>query len=245
MFYEEKIEPKDLIDAGLTRNQAKVYIKLINQPEQTGGQIAKATSLDRSFVYAILASLSQKGLVSHITHEKARLFFPSDPKNFLQDSKERDDRINKLVKELKQIQAKTKSERTVRVYNGKAGLKIYMRDLLDKNSFSSLGGGGLYNIFDALKIEFPSYMREFKKKKMSGRIITSPENVKNVKKAYSHVDVKTKTMKGLNQSVCFTLFDGKLAIYSLEEVPYVIIVQDKNITHTLMDYFNMLWSTLK
>lgn len=80
---------------------------------------------------------------------------------------------------------------------------------------------------------------------MSGRIITSPENVKNVKKAYFHVDVKTKTMKGLNESVCFTLFDGKLAIYSLEEVPYVIMVQDKNITHTLMDYFNMLWSTLK
>lgn len=239
------MEPKDLIDAGLTRNQAKVYLKLIKQPAQTGGQIAKGVSMDRSFVYNVLASLADKGLVSHILEENVKIFYATDPESLLKESEERKERIMSIVEELKKIKGTTKPDRNVLVYNGKAGLKVYMRDLLNCPSFCSLGGGGLYNIFDLLKTEFPHYLKLFDEKNTKGKIITSPDNEANMKKTYDNLNIKIKTMNGLNKSVCFTLFCDKLAIYSLEHKPYVIIIEDGSIAATLMEYFNLVWKTLK
>jgi len=239
------MEPKDLIYAGLTRNQAKVYLKIIKEPAMSGGQIAKGMSMDRSFVYSVLASLSNKGLINHIFQDNVKLFYPTDPESLLKDSEEKKERIMDIVEELKKIKGTAKPERVVLVYNGKAGLKVYMRDLLKCKTFSSLSGGGLYNIFDLLKNEFPHYLKVFDEKKIKGKIITSPENLANMKKTYNHLNIRIKTMEGLNNSVCFTLFGDKLAIYSLEDRPYVIIIEDKSVADTLTAYFNNVWETLK
>jgi len=239
------MDPKDLIEAGLTKNQAKVYLKLIKEPAQTGGQIAKGMSMDRSFVYNVLASLTNKGLISHIFQENVKIFYPTDPESLLKDSEEKQERMLSLVGELKKIKGTAKAERIVLVYNGKAGLKVFMHDLLECSSFCSLGGGGLYNIFDILKTEFPHYLKIFEEKKTKGKIITSPENKENMKKTYKNLNIKIKTMAGLNNSVCFTLFNDKLAIYSLEEKPYVIIIEDKSVADTLKEYFDAVWKTLK
>jgi len=238
------MEPKDLVDAGLTSNQAKVYLKLVKEPAQSGGQIARGMSMDRSFVYNVLAALSDKGLISHIFKDNIKIFYPTDPETLLKDSEEKKERITSIVEELHKIKGTTNAERIVLVYNGKAGLKVFMRELLECTSFSSLGGGGLYNIFDILKTEFPHYLKVFEEKNTQGKIITSPENEDNMKKTYDNLNIKIKTMAGLNNSVCFTLFSDKLAIYSLEEKPYVIIIEDKSVADTLTEYFNKVWGTL-
>ena len=87
------MEPKDLIDAGLTSNQAKVYLKLIAEPAQSGGQIAKGLTMERSFVYNVLAALTNKGLISHIFSENVKLFYPTDPAVLLKETEEKTGRI--------------------------------------------------------------------------------------------------------------------------------------------------------
>lgn len=242
------MEPKDLIEAGLTKNQAKVYLKLIKEPGQSGGQIAKGMSMDRSFVYNVLASLSDKGLISHIFEENVKIFYPADPEILLRESEEKTHRIMGVVSELNKIKGQNKSdkaERTILVYNGKPGLKVFMRELTNSSSFQSFDGGSSYNLFDIFKTEFPHYLKVFDKKHIEGRIITSPENIKNMNKAYDNPNIKIKGMAALNKPVCFVMFSGKLAIYSLEEKPYVIIIEDKSVADTLAQYFDNVWKTLK
>jgi sugar-specific transcriptional regulator TrmB len=238
------MEPKDLIDAGLTKNQAKVYLKIIRQPAQTGGQIAKGMPIDRSSVYAILASLVSKGLVSQVVSNDAKVFYATNPDSIIKNFHEKNAKLMNIVEELKKIEKSTNVEKTFRFYNGKNSLKLYMQELLDNMTFSSLEGG-IYSIFDVLKIEFPRYLNEIREKQIKGRIITSPENITNVKKMYKRTFVKIKTLNGLNKSVCFTLFKDKLAIYSLEENPYVIMINDTSVADSLMTYFNSVWTTLE
>ncbi len=242
------MDPKDLIEAGLTKNQAKVYLKLIKEPGQSGGQIAKGMSMDRSFVYNVLASLSDKGLISHTFEENVKVFYPADPEILLKESEEKTHRIMGVVSELNKIKGQNKAdkaERTILVYNGKPGLKVFMRELTNSSSFESFDGGSLYNLFDVFKTEFPHYLKVFDKKRTKGKIITSSENMKIMKKAYDNPNVSIKGMVGINKSVCFVLFSGKLAIYSLEEKPYVIIIEDKSVADTLKQYFDNIWETLK
>lgn len=238
------MEAKDLLDAGLTENQAKVYLEVLKTPGQTGGSISKKVSIDRSFVYNILDSLTDKGLVSHIVKERNRLYYPSDPENLLKEIEEKKNRVSIAVEKLKSIKEQTKSEQSVKVYEGKAGLKAYIRDFLESDSFETLGGGGNLKILEALKYEYPHYLKEFNKKKIKGKLITSPQNKKIMKKIYLKSKVEIKTFEGLKSGVNFTIFKDKLAIYSAEEKPFVIIIEDKNIAQALKDYFNGIWRSL-
>jgi len=235
------VDAKELIEAGLTRHQAEVYLEVIKHPGQSGGKISKTLSIDRSFAYNVLSSLIDKGLVSHITKEKVRLFYPANPENLLKEIDEKRDKVEKIVKDLKLIKEQTSPEKSVLVYEGKAGLKAYVRDFLESDSFETLGGGGNLKILEALKYDYPNYLKEFNKKRIRGKLITSPPNQKIMTKIYPPSRVQIKTFKKLKSDVSFTIFQDKLAIYSAEEKPFVIIIENKNIIAALKDYFEKLW----
>lgn len=239
------MEAKDLISAGLTKNQAEVYLEILKHPEQSGGEIARNLSIDRSFVYNIINSLIDKGLVSYITKGKVRLYYSADPENLLKEIEEKRNNVNKIVQELKSLKEQTKSEKSVLVYEGKAGLKAYIRDLLEAKSFETLGGGGNLKILEALKYEYPHYLKEFNKKKIIGKLITSPKNKTIMSDIYRNSKVEIKTFEGLESGVSFTIFKNKLAIYSAEEKPFVIMIENENIAKALKIYFERTWNLAK
>jgi len=239
------MEAKELISTGLTKNQAEVYLEILKHPEQSGGEIAKTISIDRSFAYSIVNSLIDKGLVSYITKGKVRLYYPADPENLLKEIEEKRTNVNKIVQELKSLKTQTKSKKSVLVYEGKAGLKAYIRDFLESNSFETLGGGGSLKILEALKYEYPHYLKEFNKKKIQGKLVTSPKNKKIMEEIYKNSKVEIKTFEGLESGVSFTIFKNKLAIYSVEEKPFVIIIKNENIANALKNYFDKTWNFAK
>jgi sugar-specific transcriptional regulator TrmB len=239
------MEIERLIEAGLTRNQVEVYLELIKHPGQTGGEIAKKISIDRSFAYGIINSLLVKGLVNYSVKENKRLFYPSDPENLLKEIEEKRSKIMNVIKDIKLMKQKTKEELSVQVYEGKSGLKAYIRELLGSSEFDTLGGGGKLNILDLLKYEYPHYLKELNKKKISGRLITSPKNKNVMKRIYKNSKINIKTYDNLKSQINFTIFKDKIAIYSTEEKPFVIIINNLKIADFLRDYFNYLWKFTK
>jgi sugar-specific transcriptional regulator TrmB len=237
------MEPEELMEAGLTLNQAVVYLELVKHPGQSGGQVSKKVSIDRSFVYNIINSLIDKGLLSSVIRENVRTYYPSNPENLSKEIEEKRTKINTVVGKLKRIRQGKKEEILVKTYEGKAGLKSYVRELLASKSFETFGGGGNLAIFDILKYEFPHYSKELRKKKIKGRLITSDAN-KDVMKVFKNSDMKIKTLKKLKNDVNFVIFEDKLSIYSAEDKPYVIVIENKKIADSLRDYFDNLWKLL-
>ena len=50
---------KELTELGLTENQARVYLSLLREPEQTAPELAKKLSIDGSFAYSILKQFDE------------------------------------------------------------------------------------------------------------------------------------------------------------------------------------------
>ncbi|KYK25213.1 hypothetical protein AYK26_06360 [Euryarchaeota archaeon SM23-78] len=238
------MEIKELIDIGLTKNQAKVYLELLKFPGQNPGRLAKKLSIDRSFMYSILNSLINKGLCSYIVKETKKYFYATNPDNLLKGIEEKRSKAVGVVEKLKKISQEPSEGEIVRLYEGKAGLKAFVRDFLESDSFCTFGGGGKLDILEALKYEYPHYFKEFNKKRIKGRLITSGENKKVMQKIYkSRVDIKT--LPNLKSRVSFTLFKNKSVIYSAKEKPFVIVIDDKEISNALKDYFERLWVIIK
>lgn len=70
-----------LIDFGLTRQEASIYIALLNHGEMTGYEVAKDTGISRSNVYAALTALTEKG-AAYLVEGEATKYRPVETKRF-------------------------------------------------------------------------------------------------------------------------------------------------------------------
>ncbi len=235
---------KQLGELGLTENQARVYVELLKNPAQNPSSISRKLSIDRSFIYSILESLITKGLVSYSIESNKKIFYASNPEYLLKDLEEKRLKTIKIIEELKKIKKEDSKDELAKIYEGKSGFKEYIRQFLDSKSFLTLGGGANTEFLDLLKFEYPHYLAELNKKKIKGKLITSQDNKKIMSKIYGNSDIKIKTLKSLNTDVNFTIFDNKLAIWSVKEKPFIMIINRKSVSQSLGKYFKELWDRI-
>jgi len=232
-----------LIDIGLTKNQAAVYLELIKNPGQNPGKLSKSLSLDRSFVYGIINNLIEKGLLSSVNKGNKQVLYPSDPENLLKELDEKRLKIISVVKSINEVKHESKEEASVRVYEGKAGLKAYIREFLGTSEFLMFGGGGNLGFLKSLKYDYLHYIGDMKKKKIKGKLLTSKKN-KDILSGLYGSSVSIKTVDGLNQPTGISIVGNKVGLLTSEEKPRVVIIDDQKIAETLRLYFNDLWARI-
>jgi len=71
---------EELKNFGLTENEARVYLAIVEIGEATTTPIRKKTDIHMSRVYEALNSLVEKGLVSYFLKNNVKHFQASDPK---------------------------------------------------------------------------------------------------------------------------------------------------------------------
>jgi len=121
-------------------------------------------------------------------------------------------------------------------------VKAFVREFLDCPCFYTLGGGGELISLKTLKYEYPHYLKELEKKKIIGKVITSPKNKTILQELYKYSSVAVKSFPKLKGQVHFTIFGKKLAIYSAQEKPLVTIIEDQNAVQVIKTYFDILWA---
>ena len=94
--------------AGLTKNEIKVYLALLEKGESTSGPLIKAIGINSSKVYESLERLQKKGLVSYVKKANKKYFQAAEPERLLDyiDEKKRQldeekEEMQKMLPELK------------------------------------------------------------------------------------------------------------------------------------------------
>ncbi len=119
-----------LREIGLTQNEIKAYLALLDLGESKTGDILKESGLNSGKIYEILDSLHKKGLVSYITKSGVKYFSPANPKRLLDYLEEKKENIKKQEEDYKDILpqlmnkvSSTKSESKIEVFTGLKGMK--------------------------------------------------------------------------------------------------------------------------
>ena len=241
MVFNSDMIIEKLVEIGLTKNQARVYSELINKPEQSAGELSKKLTIDRSFVYNILKSLNNKGLVSYLTKGTKRLFSASDPENFLNDIDEKRTIASSIIEDLKNKVSSEEQEGSVWIYDGKVGLKILARELLKEKNFEILGGGGVLYTLEKLKYENSHFINLIREKGINGKIFVSKGNFSKLSKLLRLTRIKLKVIQKIPTQVNFVIFGNNTAIYDSDRLK-TIIIKDKQVSNALRIYFDILWN---
>ncbi len=149
-----------LKEAGLTGNEAKVYLELLKKGELSANQIAKNLGMDRTLTYTILNHLIEKGQVNYIVKKNKKIFSCANPENLLNQVKAKEILICDLIKKLKKIKKQKQEETEVNVYEGKEGMRAFINLAKKQKEFCAFGSTG--RAFYAL-YEMPAVAKQVEK----------------------------------------------------------------------------------
>lgn len=230
---------QELRQAGLTGNEARIYLDLLKTGQISGSDLSKKTGLDRSVTYNILDNLIEKGLVSYVIKTGRKLFSAADPKNLLTPLKEKEDFIKILIPKLNNIQKIPELKRNVEVYEGKAGLKSFILELLRMDDDSEID---IFNstgkIFTLLEF-FAPRMIKASLKKTNVRIIAIHEAKKT---SMTKLKAKIRYLpKEYTNNATTLIYGNKVAFQVITEKPLIIVIESKTIAEGYKNIFEFMW----
>ena len=229
---------KELREAGLTENESKVYLALLDLGPSLAGQISRKTGLHRRSVYDITEMLIKKGLIGYILSNNRRLFQASNPRRFIDILREKEDFLEPVIKNLEEKYKKTRKKEETNFYKGKEGLKAVFEDQLNSNEILILGASP--KAYEVLKFYFKWYDKIRKKKKIKAKIIAQSRDLKNIPLA----EIKYLPEK-YSSPVAVNIYGDKTAIILWASNPIAIVIKDREITKGYRNYFELLWKIAK
>ncbi len=226
---------------GLTGNEARVYIELLKGGSTSANNLAKKISFDRSLTYQILNNLIQKGLANHILKEKIHYFEASAPENLLNSIKEKERLAITIIPNLKSLEKIEKTEREVKIYEGKNGLRVLFTELLNEKNINIFGATG--KSYEILKFEMPHLIKEVEEKGLRGKMIS---NLSFKNHPITKIKgIRVKYLEKERSQATTIIYDDKVSIHLLKDKPLIIIIKNKDISDTYKNYFNLLWKIAK
>lgn len=230
---------------GLTTNETKVYLALIDLGTSLAGNIARKARLHRRQTYDALHRLIGKGLASYTIKLGKKHFRPVDPERILDIAKEREMEIQSVIPEILEKFKKTESKVHAEIYEGTEGLKSVMELILkEKKEWYTIGSTGKGPVV------LPFYLEQFARKRVKLGIkrkvllVDSKEGRAYYKVLKQQGLVKIKFLpKEIQQPQTIWVFDNKVAIILVSvECPVVFLIDNKEIADFYKEYFNLLWN---
>jgi len=223
--------------AGLTGNEAKVYLELLKKGELSANQVAKDIGMDRTLTYTVLNHLIEKGQVNYIVKENKKFFSCSNLDNLMNPLKSTEFIVLDLIKELKNIKKEDTKHTEINVYEGKEAIRNIYHLFKKYKELLSFGATG--RAYDYL-YESPVLTKELLKKGMYGRIITSKEHmghpmakIKSIEVRYANYESEATT----------TLFGDYVMIHIAKDKPIIILIKNKDISDSYRKHFEVLWKS--
>ena len=242
-----------LKDFGLSSKEIEVYLALLNGGAQPVRKIAADTGVNRGTTYDILKSLIAQGLVSYY-HKKTHQYFIAEDPEKLTDAitqKERQltalrGKLESFIPELKSLFQKTGDKPVVRFYEGVAGVRMVLADVLDACE-AAKEGYCVYSSADVrpyLHAAYPRFTEERIQRGIEVKVIAIGEGGQ-----LKGLDARrwlTKEKKV--EAPTYTLiYRGKVVLVSVNDAkePYGMIIEDAGIAATQRFIFEWIWGQLE
>jgi len=236
------MELKELEKIGLTTNEAKIFIALLELGQAQAGKISKQSQINRTTTYDSLDRLIEKGLVTYTIQANKKLFKPVPPQTLLDQQKEKQKAIEQLLPELNTIFKKSKDREESDIYKGRKGIKSILNNILNYKEYISFGSSGKF--LEIMKHDFTIFQKRKKQLNIKAKVILaeSAKNTEQVKTA--HAQFKYIKDEFFSPTTTF-VYGNKTAIIIWGQIPTATLITSKEVATSYKNYFNILWQTAK
>lgn len=240
-----------LEELGLTKNEVKIYIALLELGTTSAGDLIKKVGMHRAAVYNLIDILIDKGLVSYVIKSNRKYFEAQDPDRLLEyvDSKKQeleDKEINlkKLIPELKLRRKLSKEFQEGIIYKGKKGLKSIFEDVLkERKEWYVFGAAGRF------KELFNVYFKHFQDRRAELKIPLKIIYNESTRKLRREKELKLSEIRYLSEenitpSTTY-IYSDKVVLIVWSDDPMAFLIRSKEVANSYKIFFNLLWNSAK
>ncbi len=228
----------DLRDAGLTENEEKVYLALIETGPNQAGKISRKTGLHRRTVYDVTETLIQKGLIGYILENNKRVFSAVNPQRIIDSIEQKKKELMPYISDLAQKFNASKKKESTNFYKGKNGLKMVFESQLDYPEILILGANR--HAYDKMPYYFKWFNERRKEKKVKIRLITSDKSI-NPK-----IFAETRYLaEKYADHMVINIYGNNVAMILWAKNPFAIVVEQEEFALGYRKYFEILWRVAK
>lgn len=240
-----------LVELGLSKNEAAIYLFLLKNPETTTEPIIKETGIANSRVYESLNSLIKKGFANYAIHNNGKHFSASRPESLLEKEDEQKKKIELIIPELNKIANEKRFKTKTAVFEGFDGFKTAFKKIIDdcpKNESIYILGFSEKQISSEILQTFLTNMNlKSAQKKQKLKIILDSSARQNLgrdreKEKYSEVRYMPK---GYISPAAIDIFLDYVYIFLWEEKPFVFMIKNEKIADSFKNYHEFLWKISK
>ena len=242
-----------LLKIGLTNQESRVYLALLELQQAQTGLICSFTKIASSNIYKILNSLMQKGLVSFRVQNNIKIFMPALPETlnelFLDKQKRLEDErkeVRELISNFTRKEIKNEPYSNYKYFEGLSAIKSMWYELnsvMDKGNVVKIHTckPGSY---ERLLGFYTEHHKLRVKKGVRERMIFSQEEIELAKQRGNKfteirfMDLKNEVEWGVMKGVFFLQ-------YITGKVPRGFLIEDEKFSQTFGQVFDNLWTLAK
>ncbi len=228
----------ELKEAGLTENENKVYIALIDLGPSLAGKISRKTGIHRRTIYDVTETLIQKGIISYILENNRRVFTANDPQHLIEMIDEKKVILAPLIEQLSQKFKTTKKNEQTNFYRGKNGLKIVLESQLNYSEILILGANR--EAYNSIPYYFKWFNERRKQKKIKLRVITPDKGIQ------PKILAETRYLpEKYSSPVVINIYGNSVAMILWGKNPFAIVVEQDEFAQSYKKYFELMWKVAK
>lgn len=240
---------------GLSEEEAKIYVCLVNSGTIPARKIALETKINRSLVYKILKQLIDQGIIIEDKNKKAisvfRALHPSKLQTFLKqkesDLRLADQSFHEVVSTLGAQFNLTCGKPTVHFYEGIDGLKYVYKDILaTKKDLKMIRSPKDNDVPELGKLVIEQIKKQIEKGIKTQAIVPMefPFDDFIAKRDKENLVTRCRIPRAeLHIPAQIIIYGHKVAMTSFEGCMITTIIEDVGISETHAQIFDRLWKT--
>jgi len=234
---------RQLKEIGLKKNEAEIYLFLLQNGISTPPQIAKGTAIARTNCYNILKSLQEKDVVELIQKGKRDAFIARDPESLKLSLERRLESVERVLPDLRATYVVQKNKPTFQFFEGWQEVKSIYELTLEAKEIYAVGSTEKLNQIDPTLFE--KYIKDIEKRKTVFRdlITFKSKNISGQKiKALTTglYSVKFLPEKCGENLTDILIWGDNIALIALEEPIFGTIITSKPLADTFRTILTVL-----
>lgn len=230
-----------LEDIGLSKNQAKIYLKLIELGPSSVGELAAQSNVHRTNIYDALDKLIERGLVSYIFRGSVKLFQASSPSVLSAFLQERQERLNNVIPQLLVRNKTARASQNATVYEGLQGIRAMNNDMIQEGK-EILAFGIPRQTAEILKSALPMFHRRRIEKKIPMKHVYDEDANERIAYLNSLPFTEARYLPTKIGSPATTLVYGNKVAFVIWSEPLMgILIQSKKMAEQYRRYFALLY----
>jgi HTH-type transcriptional regulator, sugar sensing transcriptional regulator len=234
---------KTIESIGFRTKESQVYLALLELGTGSVSQIAKNAELKRPVTYVILENLIEQGYVAQVPGGKINRYQAVDPSAILIRQKTNLKNFSEMLPLLQTLSNKGKQRPKIHYVETKEGItNVYERLNHAKEAF-------YVSSYKKLHEHFPKKIEEWMKDYGKGIYSVNakhiiPDDPEELKfgKTYAESGQKVRALpKQKNFDTDIVLTENKLSVSSLEEEPFLVLIESEKLAKSLKPLFEIIW----